>query len=154
MVPRNGATDAARGGAGPRLAKSNKSQRLPPARGGDQGKQSDGLVAEWLALPGLSATLARRLANLGVGREAIHRAGGLRASRIHRVGRTFTPAEYGRWHLVSPAWAGPVPSIFEAVERPIWLDLLAWHPDQHELWLYQIGAPGLVLGEHRSGNPA
>ncbi len=117
------------------------------------------LVAELLVLPELSANLNRRLADLGVGREAIHRAGGLRASRVHRIGRTFTPAGYGRWHLILPVWAGPAPSIFEGLERPILLDLLAWHPDNAELWLYRVGAAGLALGEHcylealRSGQP-
>ena len=90
---------------------------------------AESLVAEWLALPDLSANLTRRLADLGVGREAIRRAGSIGASRIHGIGRAFTPAGYGRLHLVLPVWAGPAPSIFEAVERPVLLDLLAWHPD-------------------------
>ena len=114
----------------------------PPAEG------ATSLIAEVLALPDLSANLIRRLADLGVGREAIRRAG-LGASRIHAIGRTFTPAGYGRLHLVLPVWAGPAPNIFEAVERPVLLDLLAWHPDNPELWLYRVGAAGLVLGEDR-----
>ncbi len=111
--------------------------KQPPAEG------ATSLIAEWLALPELSANLARRLAGLGVGRDAIRRAGGLGVSRIHPIGRTFTPAGYGRLHLVLPVWAGPAPNIFEAVERPVLLDLLAWHPDNPELWLYRVGAAGL-----------
>ncbi len=119
--------------------------------GHDQRPPEEGaasLIAEYLALPELSANLTRRLADLGVGRDAIRRAG-LGASRIHQVGRTFAPAGYGRWHLVLPVWEGPAPDIFEPVERPVLLDLLAWHPDNPELWLYRIGAAGLILGEHR-----
>ena len=125
------------------LENGQDNTKQPPAEG------PASLIAEWLALPELSANLARRLADLGVGRDAIRRAGGLSASRIHQIGRTFTPAGYGRLHLVLPVWAGPAPNIFEAVERPVLLDLLAWHPDNAELWLYRIGAAGLILGEDR-----
>jgi hypothetical protein len=47
-------------GAGPRLAKSkNRSQSISPARGGGQGKQGDGLLAEWLGTDDLTAALRR-----------------------------------------------------------------------------------------------
>ena len=106
------------------------------------------LTAEWLGSADLPSTLRRRLTALGVERDAILRAGGLAASRIHAIGRTYTPAGYGRFHIITPVWAGPAPSIFEDVEHPILLDLLAWHPENPDTWFYRIGATGLFLGEH------
>jgi hypothetical protein len=48
--------------------------------------------------------------------------------------------------VVQPVWAGPAPSIFQAVEHPVLFDLIAWHPSAPTQWWYRIGDPGAVLG--------
>ncbi len=159
-MPRKGSAGAARGGTGSRLAKSkNRSQSIPPAGGGDQGNPADGLLAEWFGTGDLTAALRRSLDDRGVSREAVHRAGGLGAAQIHRTGRTFSFAGYGRLQVIMPVWSGAAPGRFSYVEEPLLLDLLAFHPSAPEFWLYRVGAPGLILGENvyvdalRSGAP-
>ncbi len=48
--------------------------------------------------------------------------------------------------LIQPVWAGPAPSIFQAVEHPVLFDLIAWHIEEPTQWWYRIGDPGGVLG--------
>jgi hypothetical protein len=48
--------------------------------------------------------------------------------------------------VIQPVWAGPAPSIYQAVEHPVLADLIAWHPEEPTRWWYRIRDPGAVLG--------
>ncbi len=105
------------------------------------------LMAEWLATPSLNSRQRKQLEELGVTREAILRAGGLGWARVSTIGgRCYTPRDAGEVKFIVPAWAGPVPSIYQAVEHPVLADLLAWHPEEPTRWWYRIGGHGAVLG--------
>ena len=105
-----------------------------------------GLMAEWLVTPSLNSRQRREIEALGVTREAEHRAGGLGWARVATIGRCYTPSHAGDIAIIQPVWAGPAPSIFQAVENPQLADLIAWHPDTPLLWHYRLGDPGSVLG--------
>lgn len=105
-----------------------------------------GLTPEWLATPGLNSRQRGQIEALGVSREAVHRAGGLGWSRVSTTGRLYLPSNAGDVMLIQPVWAGPAPSIYQAVENPQLADLIAWHPEEPTRWHYRLGAPGAVLG--------
>ena len=105
------------------------------------------LMAEWTATSSLNSRQRHQLENLGVTREPIQRAGDLGWARVTDVGgRCYSPSDAGDVMLIQPVWAGPAPSIYQAVEHPVIFDLIAWHPDNPTLWHYRIGDPGGVLG--------
>ena len=105
------------------------------------------IEAEWLGTPSLHSRQRRQIEGLGITREAIHRAGGLGWARVSTIGgRCYTPSPAGDVLVILPVWAGPAPSIFQAVETPALADLLAWHPETPTRWWYRIGTPGAVLG--------
>ena len=105
------------------------------------------LTAEWLGTSPLNSRQRKQLADLGVTREAIQRGGDLGWARVIDIGgRCFTPDPAGNVMLIQPVWAGPAPSIFQAVEHPVLFDLIAWHIEEPTQWWYRIGDPGGVLG--------
>jgi hypothetical protein len=105
------------------------------------------LSAEWLGTSSLNSRQRKQLEERGVAREATHRCGGLGWTRISTIGgRCYTPSDAGNVMIVQPVWAGPAPSIYQAVEHPILFDLLAWRPSEPTQWFYRIGDPGGVLG--------
>ncbi len=105
------------------------------------------LMAEWLATPSLNSKQRRQIINLGVTREAIHRAGGLGWARVSTIGgRCYDPRDSGDVKVIMPVWAGPTPSIYQGVEHPVLADLIAFHPETPTLWWYRLGDPGAVLG--------
>jgi hypothetical protein len=117
------------------------------------------IMAEWLMTPSPNSRQRQQLAQLGVTREAIDRAGGLGWSRIWTTGRGYIPSNTGDVMLIQPVWASPAPSIYEAIERPLLADLIAWHPEEPECWQYRLCTPGAVLGAdlldlaHAAGRP-
>ncbi len=104
------------------------------------------LMPEWLGTPDLNSRQRRQLEDLGVTRKATLRAGHLGWARVSTTGRLFTPTDVGDVMIVQPVWAGPAPSIYQAVEHPLLDDLLAWHPEEPIRWHYRLGTPGAVLG--------
>ena len=105
------------------------------------------IMAEWLATPSLNSRQRQQLDDLGVTREAIQRAGDLGYARITNIGgRCYTPSDAGDVMIIMPVWAGPAPSIYQAVEHPVIFDLIAWRADRPTRWFYRIGDPGGVLG--------
>ena len=106
------------------------------------------LLAEWTtAVYSLNSKQRHQLEDLGVNREAILRAGDLGWTRVIDIGgRCYTPDPAGNVMIIMPVWAGPAPSIYQAVEHPVLFDLIAWHPEEPTLWHYRIGDPGAVLG--------
>lgn len=105
------------------------------------------LILEWLGTASLNSHMRRQLKDLGVTREAIHRAGGLGWTRVSDIGgRCYTPSDAGAVMVIMPVWVGPAPSIYQAVQHPVLADLIAWHPEEPTQWLYRIGDPGAVLG--------
>ena len=104
------------------------------------------LMAEWLAVPSLNSRQRRQLEELGVTREAVHRAGDLGWARVATAGRIYTPADAGDVMLIQPVWAGPAPSIYIDVDNPLIADLIAWRPEESTSWYYRLGTPGCVLG--------
>ena len=103
------------------------------------------LARELLALPDAGRGDRRLLERQGVTREAIHRAGGLAVAGIATVGRLWTPEPTRAPAFVTPVWDGPAPSIYQAVERPLLIDLIAWRPADLACWWYRTGE-GDVLG--------
>ena len=106
----------------------------------------DQLLHEWLALPDVGRVGRKILGDLGVTRDAIHRAGGLARARIQVIGRTWRPDLVGFPAVVMPVWDGAAPSIFEAVEHPLLIDMIAWRPSESWRWFYRVGARRAVLG--------
>ncbi len=106
----------------------------------------DTLTPEWLAIPCLNSRQRRQLEELGVTREATHRGGGLCWARVSTNGRLYMPSNAGDVAFIQPVWAGPAPSIYQAVERPVLDDLLAWRPEEPTRWHYRLGTPGAALG--------
>lgn len=106
----------------------------------------DTAMPEWLATPSLNSRQRRQLEELGVTREAMHRCGGLGWARVSATGRLYMPSNAGDVAIIQPVWAGPAPSIYEAVEDPLLDDLIAWHPDSPTSWHMRLGTPGAVLG--------
>ncbi len=104
------------------------------------------LVREWLALPSPGAGDLRLLGQYGVTREAVHRAGGLAVARIGSGGRLWAPEPTGTPVFILPAWNGTAPSIYQAVERPLLVDLVAWRPDDPTRWWYRHGDVDVDLG--------
>ncbi len=104
------------------------------------------LAREWLATPSLNSRQRREIEALGVTREAVHRSGGLGWARVSTTGRLYGPADAGDVAIIQPVWAGPAPSIYEAVEDPLLDDLLAWRPEEPTRWHYRLGTPGAALG--------
>ena len=104
------------------------------------------LTQEWLALPNIGRGDRRLLEQQGVTREAVHRAGGLAVARISAVGRLWVPELNGTPAFVLPAWAGPAPSIYQAVAHPLLIDLIAWRPGGLARWWYRQGDVDVVLG--------
>ena len=99
------------------------------------------LAREWLATPSLNSRQRRQIEDMGVTREAVHRASGLGWSRVSTTCRLYMPSNAGDVAIIMPVWAGPAPSIYEAVEHPLLDDLIAWRPDSPERWLYRLGTP-------------
>lgn len=105
------------------------------------------LLAEWLATPGLNGRQRQQLTDLGLTREATQCAGDLGWARVSTIGgRCYTPSDVGQVRVIQPVWAGPAPSIYQAVENPVLADLIAWHPERPTRWWYRIGDPGATLG--------
>ena len=104
------------------------------------------LMAEWAATPSLNSRQRKQLEELGVTREATQRAGGLGWARVSIAGRLYVPSHAGDVAIIQPVWAGPAPSIYQAVEHPQLADLIAWHPEEPTRWWYRLGDPGAVLG--------
>ncbi len=88
----------------------------------------------------------KHLAGAGITFQAMLRAGDLGVQRITTTGRLYMPAPNGFPVLIVAAWSPAPPSIYQAVEGPEILDLIAFRPDQPETWWRRIGEPGLVLG--------
>ena len=105
------------------------------------------IIREWLTLPSPGAGDLRLLESLGVTREAIHRAGGQAVARIGTAGRLWMPEPTGTPAFVLPVWNGPAPSIYQAVEHPLLIDMIAWRPDDPATWWYRQGEVYLVLGD-------
>ena len=106
----------------------------------------DQLLQEWLALPAIGQCGRKILADLGVTREAIHRAGGLAQVRIQTTGRTWQREFGGRPAIAMPVWGGPPPSIYQGVENPCLIDVIAWRPQEPWQWWYRVVTYGAVLG--------
>ena len=105
------------------------------------------LMVEWLATPGLNSKQRKQLADFGVPHEAAQRAGDLGWARVSTIGgRCYSPSDAGDVMVIQPVWAGPAPSIYQAVEHPVLADLIAWRPERPTRWSYRIGDPGAVLG--------
>ncbi len=117
------------------------------------------LLQEWLALPSPGAGDLRILESLGVGRDAAYRTGGLAVARINAGGRLWAPEPAGTPAFVLPTWDGPAPSIYQAVESPRLIDLIAWRPDDPTQWWCRLGDVDVVLGAdlldlaHTAGRP-
>ena len=112
----------------------------------DPFSQPDPLLAEWLTTPILLKSQRRQLEELGVTREAIHRAGGLGWTRVSTAGWVYTPSDAGDVAIIQPVWAGPAPSIYQGVENPLLADLIAWRPEEPTRWSYRRGDREAVLG--------
>ena len=56
------------------------------------------------------------------------------------------PSTAGQVMMIQPVFAGPAPSIYEAVEHPMLDDLIAWRLEDPTRWTYRLGAPGAALG--------
>ncbi|MCZ6588390.1 MAG: hypothetical protein O7B24_10660 [Alphaproteobacteria bacterium] len=104
------------------------------------------LMAEWAATPSLNSRQRKQLEELGVTREATQRSGGLGWARVSIAGRLYVPSHAGDVAIIQPVWAGPAPSIYQAVEHTQLADLIAWLPEEPTRWFYRLGAPGAVLG--------
>ena len=104
------------------------------------------LMAEWLGTSSLNSRQRRQLEELGVTREAVHRCGGLGWTRVSTTGRLYMPSDAGDVAIIMPIWAGPAPSIYEAVEYPLLDDLIAWRLEEPTRWHYRLGTPGTPLG--------
>ncbi len=104
------------------------------------------IMAEWLGTASLNSRQRRQIEDLGVTREAIQRGGDLGWARVSTVGRCYTPSPAGEVAIIQPVWAGPAPSIFQAVDHPVVADMIAWLPVEPTRWWYRIGNPGAVLG--------
>ncbi len=109
------------------------------------------LSKDWLALPDIGCGDRRLLEQHGVTREAVHRAGGLAVARIGTTRRLWMPEPTGTPAFVLPVWTGPAPSIYQAVEHPLLIDMIAWRPDSPTRWHYRLGTPGAVLGADNLG---
>ncbi len=83
------------------------------------------LEREWLALPDIGRGDQQLLQQRGVTREAIHRAGGLAVARISTTGRLWMPEPTGAPTFILPVWAGAAPSIYQVVENPVLVDMIA-----------------------------
>ena len=104
------------------------------------------LTAEWLGTSSLNSRQRKQLEDLGVTREAVQRGGGLGWERVSTVGRGYVQNPAGDVRVIQPVWAGPAPSIYQAVEHPVLADLIAWHLERPTRWWYRIADPGAVLG--------
>ena len=104
------------------------------------------LMAEWLATPSINSRQRRQLAGLGATREAVHRCGGLGWARISIAGRVYMPSSAGDVAMIMPVWAGPAPSIYQAVETPCLANLIAWRPTAPTQWWYRLDEYDVVLG--------
>ena len=102
------------------------------------------LAREWLALADIGCGDRQLLDQHGVAREAIHRAGGQAVARIGTVGRLWVPEPTGTPAFILPVWNGPSPSIYQAVEHPLLIDLIAWRPDDSTRWWYRTGEGGAL----------
>ena len=91
----------------------------------------------------------KHLAAAGVGFQAMLRAGDLGVARIATAGRLYMPSLDGFPAVILAIWSPAPPSIYQAVEGPEILDLIAFRPDQIETWWRRVGEPDLVLGEDR-----
>ena len=117
------------------------------------------LIPEWLALPSPGTGDLRLLESLGVGREAIHRAGGFAVTRISTGGRLWAPEMTGTPAFILPVWNGPAPSIYCGVESPMLIDMIAWRPDDPTHWWFRLDGIDMVLGAdnldlaHTAGRP-
>ena len=104
---------------------------------------------EWLLLPSPGAGDLQLLAELGVAREAIHRAGGLAVARISTVGRVWMSEPNGTPAFILSIWNDTTPSIYCGVENPVLIDMIAWRPDDPTRWWYRLGEVDVALGaEH------
>ena len=99
------------------------------------------LAREWLATPSLNSRQRREIEDLGVTREAVHRAGGLGWARASITGRLYIPSDVGDVAIIQPVWAGPAPSIYQAVDDPLLDDLIGWRLEEPTRWYYRLG-PG------------
>ncbi len=104
------------------------------------------LIRDWLALPDIGHGDHRLLEQHGVTREAIQRAGGLAVARIGTVGRLWVPEPTGTPAFILPVWAGVAPSIYQVVENPVLIDMIAWRPDDPASWWYRQGEVDVDLG--------
>ncbi len=103
-------------------------------------------LAEWLGTPSLNSRQRKKLEGMGVSREAMHRCGGFGWARVSTTGRLYMLSDAGNVAFIQLVWAGPAPSIYQAVGDPLLDDLIAWHPDEPTRWHYRLGTPGAALG--------
>ncbi len=106
------------------------------------------LSRDWLALPDIGCGDRRLLEQHGVTREAVHRAGGLAVARIGTTRRLWMPEPTGTPAFVLPVWTGPAPSIYQAVEHPLLIDMIAWRPDDPARWWYRQGETAVLGIDH------
>ncbi len=104
------------------------------------------LLAELLGTSSLNSRQRKKLEGMGVSREAMHRCGGFGWARVSTTGRLYMLSDAGNVAFIQPVWAGPAPSIYQAVEDPLLDDLLAWRPEEPTHWHYRLGTPGAALG--------
>jgi hypothetical protein len=104
------------------------------------------LTKQWLRLPDIGHGDRRRLCDAGVTEDSILRAGGMAITRVEVRRQLWHPQPAGRPMLINSLWNGPAPSIFQAVEHPLVMDLLAWTPAEPDAIYRRTGA-GTVLGE-------
>ncbi len=105
------------------------------------------LLAEWLAMPGLTSQHIRRLAAAGVPAASWITAGHIATPRISTTGRLFVPDPLGHPALVLPVYDGPPVGPDNPDPSVPLLDLLAFRLEEPERWSLRIGRQGLVLGK-------
>ncbi len=104
------------------------------------------LLAELLGTSSLNIRQRKKIEGMGVSPKAMHLCGGFGWARVSTTGRLYMPSNAGDVAFIQPVWAGPAPSIYQAVEDPLLDDLLAWRLEEPTRWHYRLGTPGTVLG--------
>ncbi len=66
---------------------------------------------------------------------------------IRVEGGFFQPDEAGVFHIITPIYVGPTPTLREPVQNPVIADLVAWHPSKPGRWHFLRGEAELILGE-------
>lgn len=100
-------------------------------------------INEWLSYRDLSAG---ELERLGLTWEACQRAGGVAVAKVKVIGMCWEPDEAGLPHIIVPVWAGAAPSIFQAVEYPVLIDMVAFTSTTPGQWYWRT-RQGYALGQ-------